>query len=149
MNVRKNFKFYSKISNLETVHAGLHQSKAKQNQITLSQDTGGYRSTMTYTDEEVLKRAHELKSSEQNPFESFWFTLLMLIVYPFYFIPYMWEIYIPSNNSSQGYSQTCSRWQNIAIWWCIAVLFLWFDSFTPKVSQEVALFTKTCSTNGA
>ena len=99
---------------------------------------------MKYSDEEILKYARALKSKTKNPFESFWLTLFMLICYPIYFIPYEWEIYTTDISPDEEYIKACSRWQSIAIWWCIAVLFLIFDGLDPISGHSVYIFVKIC-----
>ena len=99
---------------------------------------------MNYSDEDILKRAHELKPHVSNPFNSFWFTMLMLFIYPLYFVRYEWEIYTADSHAPESYSQACIRWQNISIWWSVAILFLLFENFEPMIGHSAALIIKVC-----
>lgn len=99
---------------------------------------------MNVSDAEVMRRARSLKPSVQNPFESFGFTLLMLLVFPLYFVPYEWEIYLADTDPARQYADACTRWQRIAVMWCIAVMFVIFHDLDHVVGQAVAMIVKVC-----
>jgi hypothetical protein len=40
--------------------------------------------------------------------------------------------------------EACKRWQNIAIWWCIAILCLIFDDFEALTGHNTYLVIKVC-----
>jgi hypothetical protein len=99
---------------------------------------------MKVSDAEVMRHARMLKPSVQNPFKSFGFTLLMLLVFPLYFIPYEWEIYLADKNPAKEYSDACIRWQRIAVMWCIAVMFLIFHDLDQLTGHAAAIIVKLC-----
>ena len=99
---------------------------------------------MEPSDKEILQHARALKPYAKNPFESFGFTMLMLFCYPFYFIPYEWEIYLANTNPAKRYMEACSRWQTIAVCWCIAILCLLFEDFESIAGTVSYIIVKFC-----